>query len=94
LQPINCNTPSAFAACMSGSLPQFDNNGNLVGQTTFNTGSANDKMLLVLMYQWPVIGGPLGLTLADPGLSTRLLVSTEVFYKEPCTNSQTNCKAS
>ena len=88
LQPITTTT----AAGVTSSLPQFDSNGNLTTPTSFNPGNAADKMLLVVMYQWPVFGGPFGLTLANMGNGSRLLVSTEVFYKEPCLNAA-GCQA-
>ena len=89
LTPITASSPAG----VTSSLPTFDTSGNLSNPTSFNPGSTNDKMLLIIMYQWPVIGGPLGLTLANMGNGTRLLVSTEVFYKEPCLNAS-GCQSS
>lgn len=91
LEPITATTPAQVA----NSLPKFDANGNLINPAKFNVGNANDKMLLTVIYPWPVIGGPswLGLTFADQnGGSTRRLVSTHVFYKEPCLSAN-SCSA-
>jgi Flp pilus assembly protein TadG len=77
----------ANQAAMAGSMPQFDSNGNLTNPTSYNTGSPNTKMMLTIMYQWPVISGPLGLTFSNVGNGTYLLSSTEVFYIEPCTSA-------
>ena len=74
------------ASQIQSSLPQFNSNGTLVNPTTYSTGGQNTKMLLSVMYQWPVIGGPLGFSLASLGNGTRLLSATAIFYKEPCLN--------
>ncbi len=73
------------AAAMSSSLPQFDSHGNLVNPTTFQIVPAPNKMLLVVMYQWPVIAGPIGLAFGGLGNGNFLLVSTHVFQIEPNT---------
>ncbi len=72
------------AAGISAALPQFTNKGVLVNPTKFVVGTQNQRMILTLMYQWPVIGGPLGVNFTNIGNGTHLLVSTQVFYKEPC----------
>lgn len=80
LQPA----PSS-AANMSSALPQFDANGNLLNPTTYTLAPAPAQMLLTVMYQWPVIGGPLGLNFGNVGNGMFLLVSTHVFMIEPPT---------
>ena len=40
-------------------------------------------MLLVVMYPWPVYGGPLGLNFANMGNGKMLMTSTQVFRIEP-----------
>jgi hypothetical protein len=40
-------------------------------------------MLLVVMYPWPVYGGPLGLNFANLGNGAMLMSSTQVFRIEP-----------
>jgi Flp pilus assembly protein TadG len=70
---------------MANAMPQFDNNGNLTQQTTYTLAPAPAQMLLIVMYQWPVIGGPLGLNFGSLGNGAYLLVSTQVFMIEPPT---------
>jgi Flp pilus assembly protein TadG len=91
---FNCNNlivqlgpAPANAAAMAAAMPQFNANGALASPTTFNPGAPNTKMLLTVMYQWPVVGGPLGLTFANLGNGAHLLTSNQVFYVEPCTNT-------
>ena len=68
---------------MSAALPTFDSSGNLLNPTTFAVAPAPAKMMLVVMYQWPVFGGPLSLNLSNLGNGTHLLISTQVFQVEP-----------
>jgi Flp pilus assembly protein TadG len=86
---FNCNNliveleqaPSS-AANMAAAMPQFDSNGNLTNPTSYSVLPAPAKMMLVVMYQWPVIGGPLGLNFGSLGNGNFLLVSTQVFQVE------------
>ena len=73
--PANNNLLSA--------MPQFDASGNLVNPTNFAVAPAPAKMMLIVMYQWPVIGGMLGLNFGNLGNGTYLMVSTQVFQVEP-----------
>lgn len=92
LQPVPaCTAPSTTAQCMANLMPQFDASGNLKNPTTFNPGSPQTKMVLTVMYQWPVVSGPLGLTFSNLGNGAYLLASTQVFQIELCTNSSNGC---
>jgi Flp pilus assembly protein TadG len=64
-------------------MPQFDANGNLKNPTNFVIAPAPAKMMLIVMYQWPVIGGMLGLNFGNLGNGAYLMVSTQVFQVEP-----------
>ena len=48
-----------------------------------SAGAAGADMLLVVMYPWPVYGGPLGLNFANLGSGQMLMTSTQVFRIEP-----------
>jgi Flp pilus assembly protein TadG len=61
----------------------FDSNGNVNNKWPYSTGSASNKVVLVVMYQWPVFMGPLGFTLATLPNGNRLLVATAAFQNEP-----------
>jgi Flp pilus assembly protein TadG len=82
LEPVPAGTTN-----ISGLLPKFDVYGNLIGTPTVdvgaNAGAAGTDMLLVVMYPWPVYGGPLGLNLANLGNGKMLMTSTQVFRIEP-----------
>ena len=82
LEPLPAGTTN-----LSALLPTFDSNGNLVGTPTVDVGSNSavpgTDMLLVVMYPWPVYGGPLGLNFANMGNGKMLMTSTQVFRIEP-----------
>lgn len=61
----------------------FNAQGQVTNQWSYNTGSANDIVVVQVMYQWPVILGPLGFDLANLPNGNRLLISTAVFKNEP-----------
>ena len=71
------------SAGIAGALPSFNSSGNLKIPPTFSVVPAPSKMMLVVMYQWPVFGGPLSLNFANLGNGTHLLISTQVFQVEP-----------
>lgn len=73
----------ATAAAMTAAMPQFNANGTLLNPTNFSLAASPSKMMLVVMYQWPVFGGPLGLNFATFGNGTLLIASTQVFQIEP-----------
>jgi Flp pilus assembly protein TadG len=82
LQPMPTGTTS-----LSSLLPKFDSHGNVVGAPTVDVGSnaaaPETDMLLVIMYPWPVYGGPLGLNFSNMGSGRMLMTSTQVFRTEP-----------
>jgi Flp pilus assembly protein TadG len=60
-----------------------DANGNVLTMP-WSPGNPGDVVVLQIMYQWPVIGGPLGFSLSSPNANgNRLLMSTAVFRNEP-----------
>ena len=72
---------------MAAAMPQFNANGSLQTASlsySITSAVAPAKMMLVIMYQWPVIGMPsFGFNFANMGNGTYLLVSTQVFQVEP-----------
>ncbi len=82
LEPLPAGTTN-----LSALLPQFNSSGNLVSAPSVdvgaNAGASGTDMLLVVMYPWPVYGGPLGLNFADLGNGQMLMSSTQIFRIEP-----------
>ena len=81
---INVQAYSSFSAA-STTTPTltYDANGNVTNSFGYNTGNAGDIVVVQVMYQWPVVLGPLGFNLSNLGNGNRLLVSTAVFKNEP-----------
>jgi Flp pilus assembly protein TadG len=63
--------------------PTYDANGNVTNAWSYSPGAADDIVILRLMYNWPVIAGPLLPGLANQSNGDRLLVATSVFKNEP-----------
>jgi Flp pilus assembly protein TadG len=82
LEPLPAGTTN-----LTSLLPTFDSKGNIVGTPSVdvgvNAGASGTDMLLVVMYPWPVYGGPLGLDFANLGNGKMLMTSTQVFRIEP-----------
>ncbi len=88
---INAQSYSNFAAAntndpiagFNGSNQAVDSNGNVMTMV-WAPGNPGDIVVLQIMYQWPVIGGPLGFSLSTPNSNgNQLLMSTAVFKNEP-----------
>lgn len=91
---FNCNniivslqTAPASASAMGAAMPTFDKTGSVVASSVLypSTITPSTQMMLTVEYQWPVIGGPLGLNFSSLGNGTWLMVSTQVFQVEPST---------
>ena len=98
---FNCNNyivslqlAPTTSAGFTSALPQFDKNGNLVSTppiASIPPSTTGAQVLLVVMYQWPVIAGPFSTGMLGTYFGTLpngnfLLSTTEVFQTEPCTN--------
>lgn len=81
---INVQNYASFASA-STTTPTltFNGSGNVSNSWSFDTGSPGDIVVVQVMYQWPVVLGPLSFTLANLSNGNRLLVSTIVFKNEP-----------
>jgi hypothetical protein len=56
---------------------------NGVGQGAYSPGNAGDIVIMRVLYDWPMIGGPLALGLANQPDGGHLMVATAVFKNEP-----------
>jgi len=81
---INVQNYGSFSAA-STTTPTltFDSHGNVTNNWNYSTGSANDVVVVQVMYQWPIVLGPLGMNLSNLSNGNRLLVSTIAFKNEP-----------
>jgi Flp pilus assembly protein TadG len=87
--PTCSGTETQCLATMAAAMPQFDTNGNLVSTSVqFSIPSATSTgqepvMMLVVMYEWPLISGPFGFNFGNLANGNYLLTSTQVFQIEP-----------
>lgn len=80
---INVQNYSDFASASTTSPTLTFNNGNVSNTWSYNTGNPGDIIVVQVMYQWPVVLGPLSMNLSNLSNGNRLLVSTAVFKSEP-----------
>jgi Flp pilus assembly protein TadG len=82
LEPLPAGTTN-----LTSLLPQFNASGSLASTPPVDVGAGagtpGEDMLLVVMYPWPVYGGPLGLNFANLRSGQMLMASTQVFRIEP-----------
>lgn len=81
---VNIQNYSSFAAA-STSTPTltFNTNGTVSNTWSYNTGNPGDIIVVQVMYQWPIVLGPLSMNLSNLSNGNRLLISTAVFKSEP-----------
>jgi Flp pilus assembly protein TadG len=60
----------------------YDAHGNVTNSFPYNAGTFGDIMVLQVMYDFPVIGGPL-FNFVSQSNGSHLLTSTAVFVNEP-----------
>jgi len=81
---VNVQSSSAFStASMTAPTLTFDSGGNVTNIWSYQIGNPGDIVVVQVMYQWPLVLGPLGFTLANLPNGNRLLVSSNVFKREP-----------
>jgi Flp pilus assembly protein TadG len=81
---VNVQSYNSFSAA-STTTPTltFNANGQVTNQWSYSPGDPGDIVVVQVMYQWPVVLGPLGFNLSNLANGNRLLVSTAVFKNEP-----------
>jgi len=81
---VNVQNYDAFgSASMATPTLTFDSGGNVTNTWNYQFGNPGDVVVVQVMYQWPLVLGPLGFTLANLSNGNRLLVSSNVFKREP-----------
>jgi Flp pilus assembly protein TadG len=81
---INVQTYNSFgsSSCTSPTLT-YNGQGQVTNTWSYNPGGPNDIVVVQVMYQWPVVLGPLGFNLSNLSNGDRLLMSCAVFKNEP-----------
>jgi Flp pilus assembly protein TadG len=81
---VDVESASSYSTLNTATLtPTYDSHGNVTNTWAYSPGAPGDIVILRLMYNWPVIAGPLLPGLANQSNGDRLLVATSVFKNEP-----------
>lgn len=81
---VNVQSYASFSSA-SASAPQltFNAQGQVTNSWSFDLGTPGQVMVVQLIYQWPVVGGPLGFSLANLGNGTAEIMGVSSFRVEP-----------
>jgi Flp pilus assembly protein TadG len=81
---INVQNYTDFASA-STTTPTltYNGSGGVSNTWSYSPGSPGSIVVVQVMYQWPIVLGPLGFSLANLSNGDRLLISTAVFKSEP-----------
>lgn len=74
---------SFSAANVSQPTLTFNAQGQVTNTWQYNTGVAGEIMVMRVMYEWPVLLGPLSFNLANEPNNKLLIMATSVFRNEP-----------
>lgn len=81
---VDVEASQSFQATNTNPLtPTYDANNNVTNVWQYTPGNAGDIVIMRVMYDWPVLGGPLAVGLNNQPNNTHLLVATAVFKNEP-----------
>ena len=61
----------------------YNPNGTVSNTWSYNTGNPGDVLVIEVIYEWPIVLGPLGMNLSNLSDGNRELVSVAVFKSEP-----------
>ncbi len=81
---INVQTYASFSSA-STSAPALTYNAQdqVTNSWSYNPGGPSDIVVVQVMYQWPLVLGPLGFNISNLANGDRLLMSTAVFQNQP-----------
>jgi Flp pilus assembly protein TadG len=81
---INVQNYSTFSAASTGAPTLiFNSKGQVTNTWVYSPGSPGDVMVVQLIYQWPIVGGPFGYVLSNLGNGTTEMMGVSAFRVEP-----------
>ena len=81
---VDVQSASSFSNLSTASISiTYDSSGKPTNNFSYSPGSQGSAVILRIMYDWPVFGGPLGIGLANQANGSHLMVGTTVFKTEP-----------
>ncbi|HEY1943242.1 MAG TPA: TadE/TadG family type IV pilus assembly protein [Roseiarcus sp.] len=75
-------SPATSTTSISTTAPTFKANGTLANSLPYTQPTQGQIGVLQVLYQWPVIGAPLGFKFGNLGNGSYLMMSTQVFIVE------------
>jgi Flp pilus assembly protein TadG len=89
LEAQTISAGSSDALVLTPPTLTYGSDGSVTNSWTYSPGTHGQLMILRVMYQWPVVAGPLGLVLSNLANGTLLMSSTQVFQNECSRNPAT-----
>jgi Flp pilus assembly protein TadG len=81
---INVQNYSSYSAATTAAPTlTYNAQGQVTNTFTYSPGSPGDVMVVQLIYQWPIIGGPFGYVLSNLGNGTTEMMGVTAFRIEP-----------
>jgi Flp pilus assembly protein TadG len=81
---INVQNYGSFSSAVTGAPTlTFNAQGQVTNTFNYAPGSPGSIVVVQVMYQWPIVLGPLGFNLSNLSNGNRLLMSTAAFKNEP-----------
>jgi Flp pilus assembly protein TadG len=81
---INVQNYSSFSSANTTTPTiTYNANGTVSNSWSYDAGNPGDIVVVQVMYQWPIVLGPLSFNLGNLANGDRLLISTAVFRNEP-----------
>lgn len=77
------NYDSFSSASTAAPTLTFNAQGQVTNTWSWSPGNPGDIVVVQVMYQWPIVLGPLGFNLSNLSNGNRLLMSTAAFKNEP-----------
>jgi Flp pilus assembly protein TadG len=83
---VNVQSYADFSAASSGTgepTLTYNSNGTVSNTWTYDPGTPGQVMVVQLIYQWPIIGGPFGYVLNNIGNGYTEMMGVTAFRVEP-----------
>ena len=81
---INVQNYSSFSGAGTGAPTlTYNADGSVSNSWAYSPGNPGDVMVVQLIYQWPVVGGPLGFMLSNLANGTAQMMGVTAFRIEP-----------
>jgi Flp pilus assembly protein TadG len=81
---INVQNYSSFSGASTGAPTlTYNGQGAVTNTFSYSPGNPGDVMVVQLIYQWPIIGGPFGYVLSNLGNGTTEMMGVTAFRIEP-----------